>query len=58
MILARIEAPHFVGGLEIHERSLVVVRTPPILKYMRGWTLKQVLRYVKEKDWSIENVKS
>jgi hypothetical protein len=49
-MLYRITAPHFVAGIvaETH-----VTRTAPILKYMMGWRLHEVWKYVVSMDWDI-----
>lgn len=56
MILARIEAPHFVAGLDIEARR--VTRTAPILAYMAGWPVRRVLVYCKRKQWLFRRVPS
>lgn len=57
----RIEAPHFVAGIELKletnvdgpESDYVVYETAPIVKYMRYWKLKKVLEYCSAKKWDI-----
>ena len=47
-MMLRISAPHFVAG---------IVRggpCAPILRYMRGWTLKQIKEYCARKGWGVE----
>jgi len=55
--LYRIEAPHFVAGLETetHGASEVVVHAAPILKWTKGKTMTEVLRYVLRRKWNIES---
>ena len=48
----RIEAPHFVAGGEVSKG--VCVRAAPIIKYMVGWTGRQVRDYCRNKRWKIE----
>jgi len=45
----RIEAPHFVAGVELHDG--IVRETAPILHYMLGWTRKEVIEYAERKHW-------
>lgn len=49
--LIRIVAPHFCAGILISTKNDVVVRTAPILKYMRGWETGRVLAYAEKKGW-------
>jgi hypothetical protein len=44
--LIRIEAPHFVAGVIVGERAA------PVISYMRGWTVTQILGYCERKGWS------
>ena len=48
--LVRIDAPHFVAGLEAEGSH--VVRAAPILRYMTGWDGRQVATYCATKGWS------
>jgi len=48
----RIEAPHFVAGGEASNG--VCVRVAPIIKYMVGWTGRQVCNYCRKKAWKVE----
>jgi hypothetical protein len=44
----RITAPHFVAG---------IVRgglCAPIIKYMRGWTLREIRSYCQKRGWTVE----
>lgn len=52
-LVLRVEAPHLVAGVLLRKvkRAWVVVRAAPILKYMVGWTLAQVRKYVWGKGW-------
>lgn len=46
--MLRITAPHFVAG---------IVRggdCAPILRYMRGWTLREIRAYCARKGWTVE----
>lgn len=51
-MLVRITAPHFIAG--IVAKDGIVVRAAPILKYMMGWTGKQVAEYTTKNGWSWE----
>lgn len=46
--MLRITAPHFCAG---------IVRgggCAPIIRYMRGWTLRQIREYCARKGWQVE----
>ena len=49
-VLIRIEAPHFVAGIEA--RGGRVVRAAPILAYMLGWDGARVAQYAKRRGWT------
>ncbi len=62
-MLIRIEAPHFVAGVEVeplpflqdhYEDHHVVSKAAPIVKYMVGWTKTAVIQYCKKKGWKCE----
>ena len=48
----RISAPHFVVGVVHDGRN--IIRTAPIVSYMLGWRIEQVLDYCKKKHWNAE----
>ena len=48
--LVRIEAPHFVAGLDAEGGR--VVRAAPIVRYMIGWDGRRVARYCASKGWA------
>lgn len=52
--LVRITTLYFCAGLEIDEQKLIVVRTPPILKYMINWPWKKVYSYCEKKKWKLD----
>lgn len=61
--LLRIEAPHFVAGIEIDGaigcydydyKPVTIHRCAPILKYMEGWTVSRIKYYCKKKGWSYQ----
>ena len=54
--LIQIKAPHFVAGLILHPDKRHVVKAAPIIKYMIGWTARQVWDYSKEKNWECYQV--
>lgn len=54
-MLCRIVAKHFVAGLVLSDN--VVVRTAPILRYMKGWALFDVRAYCDRKGWEMSVVK-
>lgn len=47
-MMLRITAPHFVAGIERGGACA------PILRYMKGWTLRQIRDYCASKHWTIE----
>lgn len=51
----RITAPHFCAGVEI-DRNSRIIRTAPILSYMKGWTVERVTEYCDHKNWKWEVV--
>jgi hypothetical protein len=53
-MLLRIEAPHFVAGIEIVGR--LVKDSAPIVSYMRGWTTRRVIDYCRRKRWRLQHV--
>ena len=55
-MLLRIEAHHFVAGLEADNR--IVTRTAPIVGYMRGWSVRRVIIYCRRKRWRLQHVRS
>jgi len=44
-----IDGGYFTAAVELVDN--VVVRVPPILGYMKGWTMQKVKSYGKEKGW-------
>lgn len=48
-MLVRIEAPHFVAGIEYRSRTFNVC--PPILRYMKDWNLYEITTYCQSKNW-------
>jgi hypothetical protein len=49
-MMLRIVAPHFVAG---------IVRgglCAPIIRYMRGWTYRQIAEYCQRKGWQVEKL--
>lgn len=53
-MLIRIVAPHFVAGLLVDNGRVVVAA--PILRYMIGWTGRQVGAYCAQKRWTWERL--
>jgi len=52
--LFQITSPHFVCGLEVSGED--VIRTAPIIKYMKGWKIFQVEAYCLKRKWSLIRV--
>lgn len=46
----------FVAGVELRLRgdTLVVLKTAPILYWMRGWSEQQLVAYCRRKGWNLE----
>lgn len=49
---ARVEGPSFVAGLEFEGGC--VVETAPYLKFMRGWSVKNVVAFCDQRRWKCE----
>lgn len=66
MKLYRIDAPRRNAGLEIKKEKFhiytvcfttyKVIKAPPILKYMIGWSLEKVENYCKKKGWKLDEI--
>lgn len=61
--IIRITAPHFVVGIETYcgplrrrkgGMSVPSHRCAPIVKYMKGWTVGEIMRYCRKKGWLYE----
>jgi hypothetical protein len=52
--LLQITSNYFCAGVVVQDGA--VTRAAPILKYMRGWTIKRVRTYCKIKDWDCQPV--
>lgn len=61
----RIEAPHFVAAIDCYcidnpnynskePMKRKIHRCAPIIKYMSEWTIGEILRYCKKKNWKCE----
>lgn len=53
--LYQVIAGHHCSGLIVFGGK--VIEAPPIVKYMRGWTIAQVRRYCEEKRWRLIRIK-
>jgi hypothetical protein len=53
-LLIRLQSHSMSAGLIIRRGS--VVRTAPILKFMRGWPSWRVYTYAKTRNWQLEEV--
>jgi len=63
--LIRIEAPHFVAGIETYmalgrldycEKAYPIHRVAPIINYMKGWPVHRIFHYCKRKNWKANYV--
>lgn len=50
--IRQIDSGYFCAGVVVDDLGRVI-RAAPIVKYMRGWTLKQVEDYCREKRWTL-----
>lgn len=48
----RLTSHYFCAGVVLGQKR--VIRAAPILKYMKGWTRDEVLRYARNKRWKID----
>lgn len=53
MTLYRIAAPHFVAGVVVDAKGMVIC-TAPILNWASGWSMQSLMRYARKKRWSVE----
>jgi hypothetical protein len=53
--MLRIEAPHFVAGLVYHIDKNN--ECPPIIKYMKTWSINKIRWYCNKKGWKVERIK-
>lgn len=51
----QVTAKHFCAGVDV--KGQTVVRTAPILKYMKGWDVLRVVEYCRKKEWKCEQLK-
>lgn len=52
--LVSIEAPHFCVGIVARDGK--VIEAAPIVRYMKGWTGREVADYCRKKGWRWEVV--
>ena len=55
----RIEAPHFVAGIEVIEHCCSLKRfannkPAPIISYMKDWGFEKIAEYCKCKNWNLQ----
>ena len=56
-MLVRITSSYFCVGIVfegIYGKGDRVVKTAPILKYMMGWSMDDVIKYMRKKGWKGE----
>lgn len=51
--LIAINAPHFYAGI-VSTDGQTVTEAAPIVRYMTGWNLEQVVDYAEKKGWRLE----
>jgi len=51
-MLIRICSSYFVAGVVLEDN--VVIKTAPIIKYMKGWNSNKVVKYSINKNWKID----
>lgn len=54
-MIIRITAPHFVAAVVIGHCE-TVIKTAPILKYMKCWGRSEVHKYCRRKGWTFEEI--
>ena len=52
LIFIRIEAPHFVAGLDLENK-----RAAPIISYMLKWNAARIFAYCSKKGWKAEPIR-
>ena len=50
-MLVHIDSNYFCCGIIL--KNNVVVKTAPIVEYMRGWSLREVVAYCNYRKWRI-----
>ena len=53
-ILLRISSNYFVAGIEIKNNKIISIA--PIIKYMINWSMPEIKKYCKQKNWKIETI--
>lgn len=53
----QVTAPHFCAGFTLTERG-TIVRSAPIIKWVKAHSLASIQAYCKRKGWKIEELKS
>ncbi len=53
-ILLAIDAPHFYCGVVLQNDR--VIRTAPIVRYLRGWNVQRLTRYSQAHGWRVEAI--
>lgn len=56
-ILIRIEAPYFVAGIVYNIDIGEVIKIAPIIKYMKQWSVSQIIQYCEKKHWKVTTTK-
>jgi len=51
----QIQGPTLTAGIVLNQ-NFIVIKTAPIVKYMRGWNYKKVCHYCSKRGWSIRKV--
>jgi len=47
-LLVIVDAPHFYAGYDMDTGNIA-----PIIKYMKGWSLFDIVTYCNSKDWNV-----
>jgi hypothetical protein len=48
--LFQIKAPHFTAGIILEDGK--TIKTAPIIRYMKGWSVPEVLHYCRKNAWT------
>ena len=51
-MLIRIKSSYFVAGVVLENAK--VIQAAPIVNYMRGWSVENVIEYCRAKGWKVQ----
>lgn len=53
-MLIRITAPHFVAAIISKGGTMTKGDAAPIIRYMKGWSVKRIRAYCERQGWQFE----